>query len=42
MLVTMKYQSVPVPEDLTKAINKMDLSNNKIKVDHLNGDQSKV
>ena len=38
----MNYQSVPVPKDLTKAINKMDSSNNKIEVDHLDSDQSIV
>ena len=30
ILVTMKYQSVPVPEDLSEAMNKTDSSDNKI------------
>ena len=42
ILVTMKYQSVPVPEDLIEAINKVDLSNNKIQVDHVNSEDSIV
>ena len=42
ILVTMKYQSVPVPEDLIKAINKTDSSNNKIQVDHVNSEDSIV
>ena len=42
ILVTMKYQSVPVPKDLIKAINEMDSSNNKIQVDHVNSEDSIV
>ena len=38
----MKYQSIHVPEDLIKAINKTDSSNNKIQVNHFNSDQSIV
>ena len=38
----MKYQSVPVPEDLIKAINKTDSSNNKIQVDHVNNKDSTI
>ena len=36
ILVTMKYQSlpVPVPEDLIKLTNKTDSSDNKIRIDH--------
>ena len=36
ILVTIKYQSVPVPEDLIKVVNKTDLSDKKIHVDHFN------
>ena len=42
ILVTMKYQSVPLPEDLIKAMNKTDSSDNKIQVNHSNGDHSIV
>ena len=42
ILVTKEYQLVPVPEDLIKAINKTDSSNNKIQVDHLNSEDSIV
>ena len=38
----MEYQSVPVPEDLIKAINETDSSNNKIQVDHVNSEDSIV
>ena len=38
----MKYQSVPVPEDLIKTMNKTDSSNTKIRVDHFDSDQSIV
>ena len=35
ILVTMNYQSVPVPEDLIEAMYKTNSSNNRICVDHL-------
>ena len=38
----MKYQSVPVPEDLIETMNKTDPSDNKIQIDHFNSDQSVV
>ena len=38
----MKYQSVPVPEDLIELINKTDSSNNKIRMDHFDIEQSIV
>ena len=38
----MKYQSVPLPEDLIKVISKTDSSDNKISVDHFNSDYSIV
>ena len=34
ILVTMKYQSVPVPEDLIEVTNEIDASDNKIHVNH--------
>ena len=40
ILVTMKYQSVPVHEDLIKTMNKIDSSDNKIQIDHFNIEQS--
>ena len=42
IIVTMKYQSVPVPEDLIKAINETDPCDNKIQVDHFNSNHSIV
>ena len=36
------YQSVPIPEDLIKTMNKIDLSDNKIKIDHFDNNQSVV
>ena len=36
----MKYQSVPVLEDLIELMNKTDSSNNKIWVDHFDIEQS--
>ena len=42
ILVTKEYQSVPVPEDLIEAINETDSSDNKIHVNHFNGDHSIV
>ena len=41
-IVTMKYQSVPVPGDLIEPMNKTDSSNNKIQVDHSDIKQSIV
>ena len=40
ILVTVKYQPIHVPEDLMEAINEIDSSNNKIKVNHFNSDHS--
>ena len=34
IIVTMNYQSVPVPGDLIELMSKTDASNNKIRVDH--------
>ena len=42
ILVTKKYQSVPVPEDLIEAINKTDSSDNKIQVNYFDSDHSIV
>ena len=42
LLVTMKYQSVPIPEDLVKVTNTTNSSNNKIQVDHVNSEDSIV
>ena len=42
ILVTMKYQSVTVPEDLTETMNKTDSSDNKIQIDHFDSNQSVV
>ena len=42
ILVTMKYQSVPIPEDLINTMNKIDSSDNKIQIDHFDSDQSIV
>ena len=42
IVVTMNYQSVPVPKDLIKAMNKTDSSNNKIRIDHFYIEQSIV
>ena len=42
ILVTMKYQSVPIPENLIKTINETDSSNNKIQGDHINNEDSIV
>ena len=42
ILVTMKYQSVPVPENLIKLTNKTDSSDNKIQIDHFDIKQSVV
>ena len=38
ILVTIKYQPIYVPEDLTKAINETDLFTNKIQTNHFNSD----
>ena len=38
----MKYQSVPVPGDLIKLMNKTDSSNNKIRINHFNIEHSLV
>ena len=38
----MKYQSVPVPEDLIELMNKIDSSDNKIWIDHFDIEQSVV
>ena len=38
----MKYQSVPVPEDLIKAMNKTNSSDNKIQINHFDSNQSIV
>ena len=40
IVVTMKYQSVPVPRDLIELMNKIDSSKNKIRVDHFDIKQS--
>ena len=42
VLVTMKYQLVPVPIDLIEVTNKMDSSNKKIQVDIVNSEDSIV
>ena len=42
IVVTMNYQSVPVPGDLIGPMSKIDSSNNKICVDHFNIKQSIV
>ena len=42
IVVTMKYQLVPVPKDLIKSMNKTDSSNNKIRIDHFDIKQSIV
>ena len=42
ILVTKEYQSVPVPDDLIKTISKTDSSDNKIHVNHFDGDHSIV
>ena len=42
IVVTMKYQSVPVPGDLIEPMNKNCSSNNKILVDHFDIEQSIV
>ena len=36
ILVTIKYQSVPVSEDLIETMNRTDSSENKIQIDHFN------
>ena len=36
--ITINYQSVPVPDDLIEAINKIDSINNKIQIDHFGSD----
>ena len=38
----MKYQSVPVSEDLIKTMNKTDSSDNKIQINHFHSNQSIV
>ena len=38
----MKYQSVPVPEDLIETMNKTDSSDNKIQINHFDSDHSIV
>ena len=42
IVVTMNYQSVPVPGDLIEPMKKTDSSNNKIRVDHFDIKQSIV
>ena len=42
ILVTIKYQSVPVPGDIIEAISETDSSDNKIQVNHFNNDHSIV
>ena len=42
ILVTMEYQSVPVPEDLIKEVNETNSSDNKIYVDHFDNNYSLV
>ena len=42
ILVTMKYQSVPVPEALIAMMYKSDSSDNKIQIDHFDIEQSVV
>ena len=42
ILVTTKYQSVSVPEDLIKTMDKTDSSDNKIQTNHFNSNQSIV
>ena len=42
ILVTMKYQSVPVPENPIETTNKTDSSDNKIRIDHFDIKQSVV
>ena len=42
ILVTMKYQSVPIHKDLIKMMNKTDSSDNKIQISHFNIEQSVV
>ena len=42
ILVTKEYQSVPVPEDLIKAISETDSYDNKIQVNHFDRDHSIV
>ena len=38
ILTTPKYKSIPISEDLIKAINKMDTFTNKIQIDHFDND----
>ena len=42
IIVTMNYQSVPVPEDLIEPMNITESSNNKNQVDHFNIKHSTV
>ena len=42
ILVTMEYQSVPVPEDLIKTMNETDSSDNYIQINHFDSDQPVV
>ena len=42
ILVTTKYQSIPVPEDLIETMNKTNSSDNKIQINHFNSNQSVV
>ena len=42
VLVIMKYQSVPVPENLIKLTDKTDSSDKKIRIDHFDIEQSVV
>jgi len=42
ILVTKEYKSVPVPEDLIKAISETDSSDNKIQVNHFDSNHSIV
>ena len=42
ILVTMKYQSVPVPEDIIKAMKGTDSFDNKIQINHFNIEHSIV
>ena len=38
ILITPKYKSVPMPQDLIKVTSKIDTFTNKIQIDHINSD----